>query len=381
MTNNSTASTFAEQWRNPNGFLSLLMIIGPIIQSALAQLTGPFFVPICFSFGWASYAFSAISAVARDGRLMPAADHACKVINLDNGYARANRSWIIGRLLRDLEKSISNEALLVEIYEASEPPNGYILAGKSRWFALGAILVQIGISIIPFALSGDWGIFIITMLGTCLAIATAALPQWRVEKLACRARSEKKVAITTGNGSRYIMVIIGKENCLDIEDLAAGEGPPFKEYTKDEEQGKRAANRASSGEIMKPYTKKLGLRKEVKLFRGLPIDFWLTRLFCGIFALVWAVVLILVLALKKNAWYLAAVGTVGMSQNAIVAAASLNPEARGFHLKKDRVMIGDKVMDVLMELDGSEPGCGRSSLKEFFPAGLDIPYDRGEKDW
>jgi hypothetical protein len=38
-------------------------------------------------------------------------------------------------------------------------------------------------------------------------------------------------------------------------------------------------------------------------------------------------------------------------------------------------------MDVLMDLNSLEPGCSRSLLKEFFPAGLDIPDDRGENDW
>src|ERR1700761_7719730 len=100
MVDNSTSSILAEQWRNPAGFLSLLMITGgPVIQSALAQLTGPLFVPICFSFGWVSYAFSTIPALVGDGRLMPTPDYTCKVINLKSGYARNNRSWLLGRLL------------------------------------------------------------------------------------------------------------------------------------------------------------------------------------------------------------------------------------------------------------------------------------------
>jgi hypothetical protein len=194
MADNSTASIFAAQWRNPTGFLSLLMIIGgPIIQSALAQLTGPKFVPICFSFGWVSYAFSTITALVGDGRLMPPTDYPCKVINLETGYARTNRSWIVGRLLRDLERPLANEAMCVSIYEADKPTGENLLeGGKSRWIGLVAIAFQLVIAIIPWELHGDWGIFMITALGTVLALSMAALPQWRVEKLACRDASKKK---------------------------------------------------------------------------------------------------------------------------------------------------------------------------------------------
>ncbi|RKL35731.1 hypothetical protein BFJ70_g7905 [Fusarium oxysporum] len=433
MADNSTASALAGQWRNPAGFMSLLMIIGgPVIQSALAQLTGPSFVPICFSFGWVSYAFSTISVLVGDGRLMPPADYACKVINLENGYTRTNRSWIVGRLLRDLEKPLTNEALRVEVYEAVDTPGGKVLAGgKSRWFGLGAILIQLGITIIPLKCFGDWGPLMITVLGTIGAVATAALPQWKVEKLACRVKSAKRIAITTGNGSRHVVVILGKVGSLDIEDLAAAEGPrqprswnefkwcvryvdesgkevkvsrteTFKEYMKEKgivtvwngtwlgvryfqwykSGGGEAVPRASSKDVMESYMKKRKLRDEAKLFRGLPIGFWITRLLCGILILLWAAVLISVMALKERVWYLVGVGTVGMIQNATAAAMSRTPEARGIHLKRGKmIFIGQKVMDVLMDLDTWQPGCGRSLLKEFFPAGLDVPKDRGENDW
>ncbi|KAH8777590.1 hypothetical protein F5883DRAFT_409812 [Diaporthe sp. PMI_573] len=351
---------FSNQWKHPTDILSVLLILGgDVVARALAQLTGPSFVPICFSFGWVSYAFSTISSLLGDGRLMPPADYPCKVINLENGYTRTNRSWIVGRLLRDLEQPLSNEALRVDVYEAVEPPYKGCLAGdKSMLFGGGAILIQMGIASIPFACSRDWGIFMITVFGTCAALATAGLPQWRVEKLACRIGSKKKIAITTGNGSRHVIVILGEGNCLDIEDLAAGEGPRH----------------------VRPWG--IGMPKEVKLIRGLPLPFWLTRLFYGVLILAWAALLISVMALTKNAWYLVAVGTVGMAQNVIAAAASRDSETRGIYLKrKPMTFIGKKVMDVLMDLESWEPGCGRSLLKEFFPAGLDVPVDRGEKEW
>ncbi|KFA70285.1 hypothetical protein S40285_10739 [Stachybotrys chlorohalonatus IBT 40285] len=330
----NTASAFREQWRNPVGFMSLLTIIGgPVVQSALAQLTGPCFVPICFSFGWVSYAFSTIGPLLGDGRLMPPVDYPCRVVNLENGYTRTNRSWIVGRLLRDLEQPLSNEALRVDVYEAIEPPDkGSLAEGKSMLFGGGAILIQMGIAVIPWARSRDWGIFFITFVGTCAALGTARLPQWRMEKLACRVRSRKMIAITTGNGSRHVVIILGKGKCLDIEDLAAGEGPrharlwdksrwgiqyvdgqgnvtrvsrttAFSDYMKKKGfetrppkllaktwlgiryfqwyKDNKAEERATSKDVMEAYLKENGLRKEVKLFRGLPLPFWLTRLFYG----------------------------------------------------------------------------------------------------
>jgi hypothetical protein len=360
----STASLFTAQWRNPSGFLSLLMIIGgPIIQAALAQLTGPILVPVCFSFGWVSYAFSTIPSLVGDGRLMPPADYACKVINLENGYTRTNRSWAIGRLLRDLERPLSDEAMCILLYDAEcRNSRNDLSGGMSRWFGFGAILLQLGIAAIPFGLYLDWGIFMIVAIGTFLAISTASLRQWKVEKLACRMNSTKKIAITSGNGSRHVLVLIGKGNCPDFEDLAAAEGP---------RHGRRWVKYGW-------FVKNAG---DVRLFRSLPLDFWMTRLCCGMFILLWAAVLISVLALKNNSWYLVGSGTIGMIQNAVVAAASRGSANVGIRLTNQKIFIGSKVMDVLMDLDIEQEGCGRTLLNEFFPAGLDIPKDRGEKDW
>jgi hypothetical protein len=230
-----------------------------------------------------------------------------------------------------------------------------------------------------------------------------------------------------------VVVIIGCGKTLDLEDLAGGEGPrqgrswikdgwflkytdtngerveipltqAYREYMKQHGfvtyppvlwteswvgmryfqwyQNKKKKPRPSKREVMQAYAKKRNLKEEATTLRRLPLAFWMTRLFCAIFIILWAGVLISVLALKNNAWYLVGIGTIGMIQNGIVAAASRTPETRGIRLKKDpTVLVGDKVMDVLMDLERINRGCGRSLLKEFFPAGLDVPKDRGESDW
>lgn len=206
------------------------------------------------------------------------------------------------------------------------------------------------------------GIFMIVAIGTFIALSTASLRQWQAEKSACRMNSAKKLAITSGNGSRHILVLIGEGNCPDLEDLAPAEGP------------RHGRSWLRHGLFLKSA-------KEARAFRSLLLDFWMTRLCCVMFIILWAAVLISVMALKKNSWYLIGCGTIGMIQNAVVAAASRGSANVGIRLRNEKVFIGSKVMDVLMDLETEQEGFGRALLNEFFPAGLDVDKDRGEKDW
>ena len=97
---------------------------------------------------------------------------------------------------------------------------------------------------------------------------------------------------------------------------------------------------------------------KVGMWRGLPKDVWATRLFWAVSILLWAVLLLSVVALNANAWFLIAVGTIGMIRNAFIAAAGRVPETRGLCLEQE-VLIGKKNMDVLMDLETWESGCGR----------------------
>ena len=90
-------------WKQPGDVTSLLMIAsGDVVQQALAQLSGTTLVPVAFSLGWVLYCVQAFTTAIGTGRLMPAApDVQIMVVNIKSGYARANRSWILGRLFRD----------------------------------------------------------------------------------------------------------------------------------------------------------------------------------------------------------------------------------------------------------------------------------------
>lgn len=232
----ATAAEFRVQWHNPKEVIAVLLIIGgDIVQKALAQLSAGrgYIIPVAFSFGWVAYAFSTIVTLVGDCRLMPEPDNHCKVINVENGFARENRSWIIGRLLRDSEPALDQQSLRIDVFVSKKVRRKSLPAGTPKWgwsFPIGltVMLVQLVVAAIPCILYYDWGILMITGAGTLLALFTGLLPQWKAEKYACRENTHKVVAITAGNGSRYVMVIFGRGRGLDFEDLAAGEGPRTK---------------------------------------------------------------------------------------------------------------------------------------------------------
>lgn len=412
-----TKQELSTQWHQPGDILSLLLIIGgDVVQNALAQLTGPRFAPVCFSFGWVAYAFTSIVALSGHGRLMPAADYPCKVFSLDSGYIRENHSFILGRLLRDLEVPLTDEALSVRIFDASSSRARPGLATsfvrrKIVWMSSLVLVIQHGIALIPFLVNGDWGALLVTGTGSVLALATASLPQWRAEKFGCRKDSKKMVAITRGNGARHIVIIRGNGNCLDLEDLAAGEGPRdsrpwlgigfFSRFQTPEGKIVKYDRRT----VMDAYAKSLGyvkaprkhlwtshftymngtdlitlseskarahyvevnhVKEDLLMFQGLPVDLWVTRLVYAVFAFAWVAILISVSGLKANSWYLIAIGVIGMLQNALVSSVGQPPERHGIFLNPDPIhFTGKKAMDVLMEVEESIPGAGRVLRAEF----------------
>jgi hypothetical protein len=125
--NSSTEYQLVGQWANPSDVLSVLLIVGgDVVQKALAQASGGYFTPVCFSFGWVGYSLNALVSIIGDGRLLPEPDHPVKVFNLENGYVRENKNWIIGRVLRDntmrLNKSrpLGGNAIRISVYDVCD---------------------------------------------------------------------------------------------------------------------------------------------------------------------------------------------------------------------------------------------------------------------
>ena len=199
---------------------------------------------------------------------MPASEGSALLINCE-GHQRTNSSWVIDRLLHDFEHHAESQApelltLSIKEYskqsnasskgrtgalsskvrttdvESTRPPREALRitvfkidtqkeAGKPTFdwvYGVGVlvILVQIAIAAIPWALSANYFPFIITTGGTVLVLLTSMLPQWGKEKYSHYKTGGWTVSLTRGNGSRHVMLILGKEHHqsggLDLEVMA-----------------------------------------------------------------------------------------------------------------------------------------------------------------
>ncbi|KIY53633.1 hypothetical protein FISHEDRAFT_15425, partial [Fistulina hepatica ATCC 64428] len=332
----SAATTLSRQWRSPTDVLSIVLLIGgDIIQRAIAQLAGPHMVPVAFSFGWVAYAFSALMSAVGDGRLMPPSDCPSIVVNAHSGYARDNGSWILGRILRDLEDiHVSHRRgapMWVRVYEARPQVHRSCIRDWMWISGVVAIIIQLVVATIPWALHGDWIMFLVTSAGTILALLSGALPQWRVEKWACRKDSNRTVSLLKGNGCRLVVVIIGGGVGLNLEDLAAA----------------RAI-----------------------YVRG-------TREMLCLLCIMWLALLITVAGLPVDTWYFMAIGLIGMVQNVVAAGARRSPEQFHIPLQFIEELSNPKVMKTLQDLECRYPDVGFSLLPILFPG----RFRDDEEEW
>ena len=321
----TAAGRLAGQWRNPNDVLTILMIIGgDVVQKALAQLSGPRFVPVAFSFGWVSYSFSAVFAVFGDGSLMPSPTRSSTLINARSGYRRTNQSWVLDRILRGVESSHESmsAALCVSVYRANS--NRQLSSADWLWWSgLLTMLAQFILGVIPLALGKDWTTFLVTMMGTGLALMTGSSTQWQREKWGARIdKGASTYCLTRGNGFQHAIVIQNTTpGCLNLEDLAM-------------------------------------LRKE-GCSRG-------CKAFVAISACLWVLLLISIAGLQHNTWFLLGVGCLGMVQNVCVAAFPRQPDAMGIPLEFVTEIYGPKVMPVLQRTELQFPLVGAALVKIFF---------------
>ena len=337
------------QWQNPSDILSLLLLIGgDVIQHAIAQLAGDDSLPtpVVFSFGWVAYSFTSLLSAFGDKRLMPPApDLPSVVIDTSSGHARTNQSWILGRVLRDYENhwmpSPVRQALDAVLAKAQRPRAGLCIsifeadpdreaARASRdllwWSGYLVAIVQLVVAAIPWIIWDEWEIFVVTAAGTLLAFISASLPQWRVERWACRRDANNTVCLTQGNGAQHVLVILAKGRGLHLEDLAN-------------------ANVARTPTVT-------------------------TGPAMGFITVLWVALLITVSGIQDRTWFLIAVGALGMLYTVVVAGAPRRPEAFGIPLQYVDVYVKDKVMEALKAVESDYPGVGHSMLATFFPGGL-----------
>ncbi|KAI1738027.1 hypothetical protein F4680DRAFT_460126 [Xylaria scruposa] len=363
---NSSSSEFFQQWSNPSDVFSVLLILGgDVVGRAVAQLAGSRVTPVAFSFGWVSYAVTAVVHAFGENKLVPVADCACKVINGRNGFVRDNSSWILGRIMRDFEtwkddglrngpiqtridELLENEknsgktterpnraGLCISIYKAGKAKPGHPGYDRAYFAGFVTVVAQLGLAAIPCGLYGHWAILVVTAAGIALSFVTGAVPQWTREKWACRRNATKTTILTRGNGSQHAIVILGTGDGLDLEDLAA------------------------AGSMSFPSR--------------------LTRCATLVLAALWILLLITAAGIRENTWYLLAIGSIGMLDNIYVAGASRSPKDFGIPLQFVEVIGHNKVMNALFEVESRYPRVGQSMVRIFFPGELE-PHEQVEWD-
>ena len=376
-------SEIRSQWSNPGDIFSLLLLIGgDIIQKALGQLAGSqlsianFHIPltpVAFSFGWVAYAYSSLTDIVGEGTLMPQIDVPSQVINCCTGYVRDNRSWILGRVLRDHEKRTRGEqgkvTFRIDVFEGTDQKG--VDSDRVWWVSWLVILLQQIVAALPWMLYGDWSILFVTLCGTIGALATGMLPQWTKEKWASprleRGSGKRKVmALTRGNGHSHVMLFVNKGVGWDMEAMATSSGEPQRE------------------------TRYISL-----LLTG-----W------------WTLLLITCSGLHDHTWFLIGVGGLGMLQNIYVAGSPRPMGSFNIHYTLDSTIISGKksrrpvdetdnsdtddnpnpsesvggVMGALMEVERKFPGAGASLVGVFFPSSLGyekakFPFAHERKFW
>ena len=297
---------------------------------------------------------------------MPESDTPCTVITGKNGYTRDNGSFVLGRVMRDLEhwadpevlkkknevieaawtfqrsKAEKNETVprprqagLVVAFYMPSTTRAAGVAGMDRvwWSGIVAFVIQLGIAAIPCGLYNDWSVLLITAAATVLCLATGALRQWQTEKWACRrmtTRDASPYILTRGNGAQYAIAILSNgQSGLNLEDLATGFAnldPP-----------------------------------SITLF---------SRFAMLTLGVLWVALLITSSAITRSAWYLIAVGGLGMLQNIYVAGWQRKPEALGLPLEYKGVVGYPKVIDTLYDVERKYEKLGKSMVPTFFPGDL-----------
>lgn len=402
--NDDTLSAFATQWANPTDVSTILMIIGgDVVQKALAQGTGKLYTPVCFSFGCVAYAFTALIGIMGDGRLLPPPDYPVKVFNLESGNSKENRNWVLGRILRDLETQSAKaippgeppHGLSITVFEATANHNGPTRFSWGRVHAVGlaTTLLQLGIAAIPAVPAvgggtGDWSVLFLTAVGTLLIQLVGLLPQWVAEKLPNRQRARGVYALTAGNGSRDVMVILGGGQCLDLEEMANAESPrkrgPWQRFGQhallSKSAGMAAASPGPSGAgwqgPQRADSELVGGRRS-RLVAGLPFGFWLTRVVLILVTVLSLLLLVNVTVTKDHGWYVLLIGALGMFQNGVLAGMGLSTTARNLPLRRLEVTRTKKVMDGIMDFYTVYPTLSRCLLREFFPG----PLREVEEQW
>jgi hypothetical protein len=411
----AVSDNFSSQWRNPHDILSLLLLIGgDIVQKAMAQMFGfyiqPFkglprlyITPVAFSFGWVAYAFMSLASVIGDKQLMPSAlDVPSLVINCNTGYARTNRSWLLGRILRDYELKtearqgppvarLSNMELLrsaglenhaplhvslrIDIFDLDAAR--YLERPKidGVWVLGGfTIAVQLAISIIPWVVYGDWAVFLITASGTLFALSTGSLRQWAFEKWPGRRLNDPRTGTPNGEPAAPPPPTIPTSKDIETGGAHVSSTPTTTSHKcncKSKPKKKTVCLTQGNGHPYSMVIRGSGMTWDLETLatarsESLPETPWCL----GILAVAWICLLVSVSGLAEHTWFLIAVGGLGMVQNIYACSAARTSESMGLALnvfEERPTIVGSSTCEPTFwpkgdETDGGSSGSDKEAL-------------------
>ena len=200
--------------------------------------------------------------------------------------------------------------------------------GPVLFFAWAMIVTQWIVALLPLIIDHEASTFLLTVAGTCLALAFGSRSRWRREKWCDRAKSSQDFCLLEGNGGQHVMVVRGNGVGRHFEDLAGGQ-----------------------------------------VLKGTH-----TAACTLIFAISWIALLIVMAREEGQTWYLMIVMGLGILQNIIVAGAPRPPSAFRFYLKNRKTFHDDSVRNTLCQAEKEIENLGLSLRPIFFP-GTATPAD------
>jgi hypothetical protein len=316
-------------------FVALFLIMGEsILPKALANVspTRPADDVAYFSMGWLSWTLSAIAtAVSGNAELLPKPEVSCKVLNLKSGPGRANDSFLLSRILHDLESehAPTTGGLTIEVLNALDPDQTLKTTNMSTRIVICA---QVSLIVCAMFWNNNWQVLFLTTIGSLLIDAIAKMPAWLTQTFSARRDNGKNAtyALMRGIGHNHVFIIRNTHaNAYDLEDLAAATITRY-DYT-------------SSPEL-----------------------FILGGALAGFF---WLAAASMTLSTPATMYLLAIMG-VGTIGNIRTVALPRSSAAHGIPLKTVDVITGTKVLGAIQALEQKYEGCGEPLLKEFFPGGV-----------
>lgn len=289
-----------------------------------------------FGCGWFSWSLSALlPALSGTRDLLPKPEIDCKVLNMKSGQCRKNTSFVLSRVMRDLETNYAPKTggLTIEILDAVAPTVSLsrtdVLVENIWTFFI--MFSQLLIAIYAFLQYRDESV--ILFLGTAIFLMEAVvnMPIWSTTKFSARKEASKTYALMRDNGQRHVFIIRNMhENAWNIEDLAGGASSTY------------------------DYTTTLEAH-----------------------VLIWTFLSFLALTIlsttlsDQSALYILAILTMGTVGNIMHAAVPRKPWMHGIALSSVETISNDnKVFGALLELQKKYNGLGEPLIAELFPGGL-----------